>query len=483
MEPERKIEKLLRAFAKKRRADADDSPKLHPATRRMLQVEVARRYAETPAEDSVSLWQFFRQQWAFLLSFALVIFFGATLFLPALGKAKYKAKNVVAMRQLKEIGVAAQMVAAENNGKLPATLDALTNELASDKTLTDPVSGKRFVFAAAGERLDGLQSNSVLAYSPEDKRGRAVLLADGNVQTMSAGQFDAAARRGLVLRVEPPLLTGKATATVAQNDLTGNRPTTPTAPAVPAGTLAAGGNFDALPGGGGGAGGVLGRAVETPGAINGQAAASAAPAPANRDGALLALAEQKQRFKTAGQADTGLSNVSGNSQQFRQALKVATKTPPVLASFEVQQNGNAMTVVDRDGSVYTGSIQPANPAAQDATLAAAAPPVDQAKDLGQTKNETSSAQNNYFFHVAGLNRISQQNVVFVGNVIPLTNAWSNAMQNQPANKAGVAGAPLPTANRQNSQPQLVPFSNARITGTVTVDATNLIEIDAVPVAP
>jgi hypothetical protein len=175
--------------------------------------------------------------------------------------------------------------------------------------------------------------------------------------------------------------------------------------------------------------------------------------------------------------------VSGNSQQFRQTLKVATKTPPVLASFEVQQSGNAMTVVDRDGSVYTGSIQPANPAAQDAPLAAAAPPVDQAKDLGQTKNETSSAQNNYFFHVAGLNRISQQNVVFVGNVIPLSNAWSNAMQNQPANKAGVAGAPLPTANRQNGQPQLVPFSNARITGTVTVDATNLIEIDAVPVAP
>src|SRR6185503_15954286 len=106
MEPERKIEKLLRAFAKKSRADAGDSLKLHPATRRMLQGEVARRSPSPEAgkdEDSISLWQFFRQQWAFLLTFALAIFFGAALFLPALSKAKFKAKNVVAMSQLKQI--------------------------------------------------------------------------------------------------------------------------------------------------------------------------------------------------------------------------------------------------------------------------------------------------------------------------------------------------------------------------------------------
>ena len=42
MEPERNIEKLLRAFAKKRRADAGDPLKLHPALRRQLQAEVAR---------------------------------------------------------------------------------------------------------------------------------------------------------------------------------------------------------------------------------------------------------------------------------------------------------------------------------------------------------------------------------------------------------------------------------------------------------
>ena len=98
MEPERKIEKLLRAYAKKRRAQAGDPLKLHPATRRLLQGEIARNAPKPDDEDaSLTLWELFRQQWAFLLGFALVIFFGATLFLPALSTAKHKAQKATAM--------------------------------------------------------------------------------------------------------------------------------------------------------------------------------------------------------------------------------------------------------------------------------------------------------------------------------------------------------------------------------------------------
>src|SRR5260370_42517805 len=43
-EPERPIEKLLRAFANKRREEAGSACELHPATRRMLQGEVARKF-------------------------------------------------------------------------------------------------------------------------------------------------------------------------------------------------------------------------------------------------------------------------------------------------------------------------------------------------------------------------------------------------------------------------------------------------------
>src|ERR1035441_8815835 len=140
MEPERKIEKLLRAYAKKRRADAGDAFKLHPATRRLLQGEVARRAPKPDDEDdSVSLWDLFRERWAVLLGFALIMFFGAALFLPALSKAKMKSKNIEAMSSLKQIGAAAQIAAVDNNGRLPATLDELTNQLGSDRMLTDSV--------------------------------------------------------------------------------------------------------------------------------------------------------------------------------------------------------------------------------------------------------------------------------------------------------------------------------------------------------
>src|SRR5580704_12270059 len=83
MEPERKIEKWLRAYAKKRRGQAKDSFDLHPASRRMLQDEIARQ-ASTPEDedDSVSLWEVLRQQWAWLLVFTACIFLIATIFMP-----------------------------------------------------------------------------------------------------------------------------------------------------------------------------------------------------------------------------------------------------------------------------------------------------------------------------------------------------------------------------------------------------------------
>ncbi len=383
------------------------------------------------------------------------------------------------------------MAAAENNGKLPATLDALTNELASDKALTDPVSGKPFVYVAGGEKLDELQSNSVLAYSPENKKSRAVLLADGRVQTMNAGEFDDVTRRGLVQRITPPTLAGKPGELVSQNDLTANRPASAAAPAlaVAAGTLAAGANYGGFVAGGGGAGNGLGHGtgsrIEIAGQAAGQTAAPAVSAASNSD--VLAMTERRQLFKTAGPADAGISSLNNNSQRFRQTLTVSAKPPPVLATFEIRQHGNSIAIVDRDGSVYTGSLLPEIPAAQAVAPTAAPLLARTAKDAEVAKKETqqtfnNTGQNNYYFRVAGQNRTSKQNVVFVGNVIPLTNATSKAQQNQPGGPVGVAGALLPATNSQ-MQSQSALFANSRITGTVTVDATNQIKINAVPVAP
>ena len=137
---------------------------------------------------------------------------------------------------------------------------------------------------------------------------------------------------------------------------------------------------------------------------------------------------------------------AANSQRFVQAA--TDKSPPVLAAFAWQQNGNAIAVVDSDGSVYSGLLQPTE---------------SLTKDIGVVSNLPAAAQN-FSFRVTGANRSLQQNVVFAGNLALLSNG--------PASSAPMFGGPAP----QN-------LSNARITGTVTLGGTNRMQINARPVPP
>jgi hypothetical protein len=471
MEPERKIEKLLRAYAKKRRADADASFKLHPATRRLLQGEVARRAPKPDAEDdSLSLWDLFRERWAVLVGFALIMFLGATLFLPALSKAKMRSKNAEAMSNLKQIGVAAQIAAVDNSGKLPATLDALTNELGSDRALTDTVSGQRFVYVAGGTKLDGLQSNDVLAYSPEDKKARAVLFADGSVRRVRREEFSALTNRGQLALA------------LAENAPGRKLNETPVTVAVAAPAPAAAPPAAGEPAGIGGSadGATAPSASSVLGAVSTTGEFASAAASHNLAAGRSAVAQNSTVFKSelaTNSIPLGLSN----SQRFVQIA--TTKTPLVLASFEVQQNGSRISVVDRDGSIYNGTLQPAELAFQDdlskgkavADVRAGLPKTAQ-KDLGVAGNGLASAQN-YSFRVSGANRSLRQNVVFVGNLIAISNVIANAAQN--SNSGGGGQFQSATAN---GVPQQL-FSNSRIAGMVTIDNTNQVEINALPVTP
>jgi hypothetical protein len=61
-EPERPIEKLLRAAAQRRRDDAGPPFELHPADRRLLQGEVARKFAQ-PQRQNRSFAELLSQWW------------------------------------------------------------------------------------------------------------------------------------------------------------------------------------------------------------------------------------------------------------------------------------------------------------------------------------------------------------------------------------------------------------------------------------
>ena len=485
MEPERKIEKLLRAYAKKRRADAGDALKLHPATRRLLQDEVARNAPKPDEEDaSMSLWELFRRQWAFLAGFALIVFFGATLFLPALSSAKKKGQSVTAMNHLKQIGLAAQMSAEENNGKLPAALDALTNQLGSDKILTDTESGQRFIYVAGGETLDGLPSNSLLAYSPTDKKGRAVLFADGRVEVVKGDRFSELTNRRLPQLIaandSPRRQLGEAPA--EKTAANGNAAVAP--PAISEQLKSEANRRETkladL--------GVVARSA-------GEVAAVAPAASATRldrlakeqDAAGKDFAAQTNSMQFASTASQKLA--FGLQNSFKNTI-APTTAAPVLANFQVQQNGSAIRVVDADGSVYDGSLLPESAVAQNTPAPAATPPpivtapaqpIERAKAIA-SREESQMAQNN-FFRVSGMNQTLKQNVVFTGNLLATSDATKNSQQSFSGSNGLVGGGGGGGGQSQSALNKQLSWSNSRIAGTAVIADTNRIEINAEPLAP
>ena len=441
MEPERKIEKLLRAFAKKRRADAGNPLKLHPANRRILQDEVVRKVKATGEDNEgnllLLLLALFRRPLVFVLCGVAAVFIGVAIFLPALNTSKRYVQKIAAADNLKEIGIATRQFAKNNNDVLPASLGEVTNRLVMKEDLIDPVTGKLFVYVGGGKKLDELQSNVVLAYSPADRKdGRTVLFADGRVQTVPGERFAE--------------LTNQKSTELALADQS-----------------------------------VRARLVNMPAS---EPTTAVAPPPA------LQTADDFEKAKPNGSVslDFVQAGATANLQYSFRNDAVSARTTPVLQSFQVQQNGHAISVVDRDGSVYHGSLQPTNamalneppPAEAPAT---AAPPQSQTKVAQAAGNEQQTVQN-YFFRVAGMNRTLKQNVVFSGNLLA-NNAAPQPTQttNFIGGFSGMAGGgggggggnQFQQAAANQSQQSLL--SNSRIVGTAVIASTNQIEINAVPV--
>lgn len=480
MEPERKIEKLLRACAKKRRADAGQAFKLHPATRRLLQAEVARNTPKPNAARDRLWWQLFSAgpaSTAGMLAataFIILVFLGAAFLLPALGRAKSKAQTLGAMSNLKQIGVAAKMYAGDNRGRLPVSLDAV-QALAGTNALVDPLSGKPFIYIGGGREMAGLNSNSVLAYSPAESKTHAVLFADGQVQAMNVEKFSELTNRGLLLlaAADEKLSDRLAATPAAAPMLAANEPAqkralaarTRRAPETSTNQLA---------------GPVQNGTVTV---------AGAAPAPATPPDGSLMNREISSLDKVLPQSNTGSPGVfafqaaNGSLQMavaqnaFKNSAAPA-KAPRVLENFQLQQSGDSLSVVDEDGSIYQGSWQPGGDfvAATESSLAKAPGAIpaqhEAGKDLpaaqnrGQTRSQPAQ---NYFFRVTGTNRSLGQNVVFTGNLLALT----NGAQNGPAGFGGFGG-------RASNAGQLGIFQNSRIAGTAVINFTNAIKIDALP---
>jgi hypothetical protein len=106
-------------------------------------------------------------------------------------------------------------------------------------------------------------------------------------------------------------------------------------------------------------------------------------------------------------------------------------TNAVLFSFQVEQSGQQLRVIDSDGSVYSGYIRAAprtSPAAPEA-----AQPVQVNRSGGRQIAASGAPQTNFSFRVTGTNRSLNQAVVFSGDLLRISNAPALAVSslNQP----------------------------------------------------
>lgn len=143
---------------------------------------------------------------------------------------------------------------------------------------------------------------------------------------------------------------------------------------------------------------------------------------------------------------------------------------PVLTAFRLEQQGNELRVVDRDGSVYRGSLEVAASASSPAALERR-----RTSSLGTTRSAANvgtvapsapgqAPEQQYLFKVVGTNRSLNQKVVFTGNLIE--------------NTAGLATSNQATQVRQQVPVQML-LNNVRISGKAQVGSQE-IPIHAVP---
>ena len=440
MEQERKTEKWLRAYAKKRRGQAGESFKLDPATRRILQSEVSNS-ARPEDDDTLSLWQVLRQQWVFLLGFAACIFVIATFFFQTVNTATKRAEMATTTANLREIGSATHTAALGNGGTLPATLDALTNGYLSEKQLAQMKNGKAITYVGGGKKLSDLPNNAVIAYSKEENDRRGVVFADESVHYVSETNFVSLTNsRQPELAYSGPAMTPPASAM----------------PSAPAGA-----NF---------------------GAVRSQN--QTLPQIAGEGG------ELRQSFAASRQIENRLEN------SFMNTTPSSLPCSPVLRNFQVSQNGNLIRVVDQDGSVYSGMLE------MNAAKENEAAPADKVEQNGpnstiegrkmgteQTDNAPGQAAQSspgYAFRVQGMNKTFKQSVLFTGTLLGDLTIAKDVQQSfgWSANAAvGAAYAQQLMKSEQTNQAAQLPWSRLRITGTAIINNTNRIEVNATPVTP
>jgi hypothetical protein len=153
-------------------------------------------------------------------------------------------------------------------------------------------------------------------------------------------------------------------------------------------------------------------------------------------------------------------------QSFRNNAQV-NRAANVLNTFQVQQQGNEIRVLDADGSTYTGRIeQRAKSAELDSRISARDSVAKQTRRHDdQAAGETESAASQSYFRATGFNVSLKKKLVFEGN-------YAAPPPQQPATGT--------SKDRERSEQN---HDRARIVGTVRVNGEAPVEVDAIAETP
>jgi hypothetical protein len=484
-EPERPIEKLLRDRAKQRRDEAGPPFALHPADRRILQGEVARKYGPERAESGLRnklrrLWPAF----AWGVAVLAVLATGWWLVSPlarrgqeneSLAANRYSQSSPSAVVSAPLPATPPPVAVAESAAAPAPGADGAARASGSSTALLSFASGPRMNIAGGS-----LQSDQEKSRRSIDSAGPAIQKdqsgASGGVPARTGAATDSnIVRSGPATKQDTANLSSLATNSPAPSIAVVPNPAA--TPAPPAGQVSL-------------------------------AAASAPPMPAVPPGA----------SPIAAKLDSPGTDAIGRGQNFaRVTPQPMSKTVParkaasdiVLASFRVEQSGRELRIIDNDGSVYTGSLQladaqlsplpearsaTATPAAQPSVLSGAAPAVaPSTASVSESRRAHAIAPDdtvpvaankapmqNYFFSVAGTNLSLRQNVVFTGSFMTSSNL---DVFKQPAAGGGFGGASDRAVQGKAVEPGLIPLTNSTITGKIQIGRRRAIDIRAVPSAP
>ncbi|MGO8926356.1 MAG: hypothetical protein ACLQU3_05630 [Limisphaerales bacterium] len=494
-EPERPIEKLLCAAAKKRRDEAGAPLELHPATRRLLQGEAARKFARAE-RVSRSFFQGLGQLWprfAWGVGTLAVLAVTVWLLVPMPGKNEphaLLAKNrpILAPSPPKEALAAPPAAqpaapappapAAEANPSTVAFADALPaarrklapesavqfQPLAKDSLASEPggEAREKLALAAASQLAsrDQVAEAQVAASSPMPAPAPAATVTGGSAQRFgSAGQLGSTAAAPVAPGAPSPITTAPAVAGVLAADesakLAGDR----------AAQLSLA--YKSLP----------------------AAAPDNAPKPLtvlmdSRPASAAAIREEPRSIS----ATQWFAQIPQNPMTESSLDGKAAPAHPVLAAFQVEQTGRELRIVDGDGSVYSGYLRIANAARRQPSVTTEAPAATRSSrslgialegkpaarlDAGQPMPQT------YSFRVAGTNRSLHQKVVFTGNLL----ATTNLALFQAATNAFKPGESLVGFRGVAGQPGILPLLHSQISGKVVIGNGKAVEINALPTSP